>query len=110
MWAPDRGSALQFVKGNVVKRLQINDWDNKMTYYRSEDGGNTWPLVKNLLTVADVNIFNILGFDVFYDAPNNASLVKWRIRDNLHYQLFVNDREIGLDRWDGAHWTRQWTK
>lgn len=60
--------------------------------------------------VWNIGIFNILGFDAFYDPEGRVCVFKWRIRNDLHYQLIIDGSIIGFDCWDGKQWTRLWTK
>lgn len=69
-----------------------------------------WKGWVRLITNADITFLNTLGFDIAYDTSTNTPLIRWRIRNNLSYQLCVNDNQIFLDRWDGATWSRVWTK
>ena len=51
--------ALQAKDGNVVKRLQIHGWDNNVSYFRSDDGGITWPEGVALLKASDLAVKSI---------------------------------------------------
>lgn len=52
----DGSVALQAKDGNVVKRLQIHGWDNNVSYFRSDDGGMTWPEGVALLKASDLAV------------------------------------------------------
>lgn len=98
--AVNNNAYFKTVKDNII--FQLGAEMNGMSYGKIDQSG--WHLVWNVV------LFNLQGFDAFYDPNYNACLIKWRIRDDLQYQLVVDGSIIGLDRWDGARWTRLWTK
>lgn len=106
----DGSVALQSILGNVVKRLQIIGINNDVVYVRSDDGGVTITEQTRLLKASDITFVNVLNVDIFYDPDNDMCFIKYRIHDNLHYQLGFGRSAIIFDAWDGKEWTRVWTK
>lgn len=107
---PDGATAIQSKNGNILRRLQVQMINDDIAVFKSIDGGNTFPDVKLLLTNADITFANVQNVDIFYDPGADMCYLKYRIRDNLNYQLGFGRSGILFDYWDGSVWTNIWRK
>lgn len=107
---PDDTVALQSRNGNIVRRLQLHANEDTVKYYKSTDGGATWPVVEQLITSRTLVLMSLIAVDLFYDAASDTCVLKWRISDNNQYQLCAKRTGLVFDHWDGTQWTNIWIK
>ena len=64
----DGSTAIQSKNGNTLRRLQMQSVNDDIAYFKSTDGGATWPTIKILLTNADL----VSGYTTSIDVQANT--------------------------------------
>lgn len=59
---PDDTVSLQSRSGNIVRRLQLQANEDTVRYFKSTDGGATWPLCEQLVKIASPYYSGIITF------------------------------------------------
>lgn len=75
---PDSATAMQSKNGDVLRRLQIQTANDNVVYLKSTDSGQTWPIIKVLLTDADIAPLNSQYVGNINDnIPGKVNITLW---------------------------------
>lgn len=100
----DGSTAIQSKNGNTLRRLQMQSANDDIAYFKSTDGGATWPTVKTLLTNADIQ--------TEYNVANNNVVFRCEATDGSAIQLATTATQLQLQKRTSAtgSWEIVWTK
>lgn len=100
----DGSMAIQSKNGNTLRRLQMQSVNDDIAYFKSTDGGATWPTVKTLLTNADIQ--------TEYNVANSNVVFRCEAADGSAIQLATTATQLQLQKRTSAtgSWEIVWAK
>lgn len=105
---PDGATAIQSKTGNTLRRLQMQAINDDISYFKSDDGGQTWPVSEKLITNADIAAisYNDTSADTIEDLiKSKAKIIAQNTNSNIAGLLpgGWNGRQFGFTIFSRAY-------
>lgn len=101
-------TAIQTKNGNTWRRLEIENSNDIVRFFKSTDGGKTWPNVKELLTSADLTLLNTDRIE--FNCLNNNTVIQYHVNNSPIYQLIMTESKLVYQKWYDSKWNTLWEK